>query len=75
MISLTEDKNIIQELREQWAKEIFFHKIWWEEMREKLKELKKYYSMEKNKEQMLNLTHELLSCRALTPSYPVFLFE
>ena len=61
MISLTEHKNIIQELREQWVKEIFFKKIRWEKMQEKLKELKKYESMEKDKEQMLTLAHELLS--------------
>ena len=58
MISLTKHKNSIQELREQWAEEIFFQKIRWEEMRENLKDLKKYQSMEKNKEQMLPLTHE-----------------
>ena len=58
MISLTEHKNSIQELREKWAEDIFFYKIQWEEMRENLKELKKYQSREKNKEQMLPLTHE-----------------
>ena len=44
-------------------------------MWEKLKELKKYEAMEKNKEQMSTLTHDLLSCRAPSLSYPVFLFE
>ena len=44
-------------------------------MEEKLKELKKYESMEKNKEHMLTLTHELLSYRSPYPSYPIFLFE
>ena len=74
-ISLTEHKNIIQELREQWAEVIFFLKIRWEKMQENLKELKKYESMEKDKEHMLTLTHELLSCRAPSLSYPIFLFE
>ena len=27
MISLTEHKNVIQELREQWAEDIFFQKF------------------------------------------------
>ena len=75
MISLTEQKKVIQELREQWDEEIFFQKIRWEEMREKLKELKKYESMEKNKEHMVTLTQDLLSYRAPSPSYPVFFFE
>ena len=75
MISLTKHENIIQELRKQWAEEILFQKNWWEKMQEKLKELKKYESMEKDKEQMLTLTHELLSYRAPSPSYHVFLFE
>ena len=75
IISLNEHKNIIQELREQWAEDIFFQKIQWEKMHEKLKELKKYEPMEKDKKNMLTLTHELLRCRSPSPSYPVFLFE
>ena len=75
MISLTTHKNVIQELREQWAEEIFFQNIRWEEMREKLKELKKYEYMEKDKELMLTLSHELFSCKPPSPSYPIFLFE
>ena len=47
MIYLTEHKNIIQELREQRDEEIFFQKNRWEKMEEKLKELRKYESMEK----------------------------
>ena len=31
--------------------------------------------MQKDNEQMLTLTQELLSCRAPSPSYPVFPFE
>ena len=50
MISLIDHKKIIQELREQWVEEIFFQKIQWEKMQEKLKELNKYVSMEKDKE-------------------------
>ena len=75
MISLTDKNKVIQELREQWVEEIFFQKIRWENMQEKLKELNKYESMEKDKEKMLTLTHELLSYRAPSPSYPVCLFE
>ena len=40
-----------------------------------LKELKKYESMWKDKEKMLTLTHDLLSYRTPSKSYPVFLFE
>ena len=40
-----------------------------------MKKLKKFKSMHKFKEQMLTLTQYLLSCRAPSPSYPVFLFE
>ena len=40
-----------------------------------MKELNKFKSMQKDKEQMLTLTQELLICRAPSPSYPVFLFE
>ena len=75
MISLTTHKKVIHELREQWTEDIFFQNIRWEEMQEKLKYLKKYEAMEKNKEQMLTLTWELLSCRSPSPSYPVFFFQ
>ena len=44
-------------------------------MQEEMKELKKFKSMQKEKEQMFTLTQKLLSCRAPYPSYPVFLFE
>ena len=75
MISMTEHKNTIQELREKWAEEIFFQKICWEKMQEELKELIKFKFMQKEKEQMLTLTQDLLSCRAPSPSYHVFLLE
>ena len=42
MISLTKHKNVIQESRGKWDEEIFFQKVRWEEMGEKLKDLKKY---------------------------------
>ena len=57
IISLTEHKNIIQELREQWDEGIFFQKNQWGKMQEKLNELRKYESMEKDKEHLLTLTH------------------
>ena len=44
-------------------------------MQEKLKELNKYEYMEKDKELMLTLSHELFSCKPPSPSYPIFLFE
>ena len=44
-------------------------------MQEKLKELNKYEYMEKDKELMLTLSHELFTCKPPSPSYPIFLFE
>ena len=75
MISLTKHKKVIQYLREQCPKEIFFQKIRWENIWDKLKELKTYEAEEKDKGNMLTLNHELLSCRAPYSSYHVFLFE
>ena len=73
IIYLAEHKKTIHELREKWGEYIFFQKICWEKMQGELKELKKFKSMQKDKEQMFALTQDLLSCRA--PSYPMFLFE
>ena len=39
----------------------------------RIERVKKFKSMQKDKEQMFTLTRDLLSCRA--PSYPMFLFE
>ena len=46
-----------------------------EELQSELRELKKFQSMEKEKEQMYALSQELLGTRVTSCSYPVFLFE
>ena len=74
-IYLSKHKNTIQELREKWPEEVFFQKIHWEKMQDEMKELNKFKSTQKDKEQMLPLTQELLSCRAPYLSYPIFIFE
>ena len=75
MSSLYEDKKAISALKEKWAEELFFHKIHWEKLQEELKELRKYKSMQKEKEQMYTLNKELFSHRYPSPYYPIFLFE
>ena len=52
MIYFFEHKKTIEELRENWDEDIFFQKIRWEKLQEELKELRKYKSMQKEKEQM-----------------------
>ena len=44
-------------------------------MKDEMKELNKFKSTQKDKEQMLPLTQELLSCRDPYLSYPIFIFE
>ena len=56
MIPLYEHKKDIQGLKGNWDEEIFFEKIRWEKLQEELKELRKYKSMQKEKEQMYTLT-------------------
>ena len=46
-----------------------------EEVQKELKELKKFKSMQKEKDQLYTLSRELMSFRAPSPSYPVFLYE
>ena len=75
MIALYVNKNAIQGLKEKWVEELFFQKFCWEKLQEEVKELRRYKSIKKEKEQMDTLTSELLSCRVPSPSYPMFLFE
>ena len=75
MIPLYENKKVISGLKEKWVEELFFQKIQWENLQEELKELRKYKSLQKEKEQIYTLNQELLRCRDPSPSYPIFLFE
>ena len=52
-----------------------FQNLRWEEVQKELKELKKFKSMQKEKDHMYILSHELMSSRVPSPSYPVFLYE
>ena len=52
-----------------------FQKLRWEEVQKELKELKKFNSMQKEKDQRYALFQELMSFRVPSPSYPVFLYE
>ena len=56
MISLYVNKNVIQGLKEKWVEELLFQKFCWEKLQEEVKELRKYKSMKKEKEQMETLT-------------------
>ena len=75
IIPLIDHKNTISELREKWVEDLMFQKLRWEEIQKELKELKNFKSMQVEKDQMYTLSQELLSTRAPSPSYPVFLFE
>ena len=75
MIPLVDNEKTIRELREKWAEELIFQKLRWEEIQKELKELKKFKSMQVEKDQLYTLSQELLSTRAPSPSCPVFLFE
>ena len=56
MIPLYVNKKAIQGLKEKWVEELFFQKFCWEKLQEEVKELRKYKSMKKEKEQMETLT-------------------
>ena len=63
------------ELRERWAEELIFQKYHWEEVHKELKELKKFKSMQKEKDLLYVVSQELMSSRDPSSSYPVFLYE
>ena len=75
MIALSEHRKIIKALEERWAEERMVHRVQEEEMQNKLRELKKFQSMQREKEQMYALSQELMGTRKPSSSYPVFLFE
>ena len=75
MIALSEHRKIIKALEERWAEERMAHRIQEEELQSKLRELKKFQSMQREKEQMYTLSQELMGTRKPSSSYPMFLFE
>ena len=56
MIPIVQHKKAISELRERWAEELIFQKYYWEEVQKELKELKKFKSMQKEKDQLYILS-------------------
>ena len=75
MVSLAEHKNTIRESKEKWEEELMTQKLHGEELQKELKELKKFKSMQVEKDQLYTLSQELLGNRVPSSSYPVFLFE
>ena len=55
MVPLVEHKKNIKELREKWEEELNFQRFRWEEVQKELKELKKFKSMQKDKEKLYAL--------------------
>ena len=53
MIPLVQHRNTISELRERWEEEIIFQKFCWEDVHKELKDLKKFKSMQKEKDQLI----------------------
>ena len=56
MIALSEHKRIIRALEEQGGEEHMAHRVQIEELQNQIKELKKFQSMKKNKEQIYTLS-------------------
>ena len=75
VIPLTTQNKFIKHLRDKWAEELMFQKFRCEELQEEIRDLKKFKSMQKEKEHMYTLSQELLSCRGPSPSYSIFLYE
>ena len=75
MISLSENRRIIQELKDKWDEEL----SQWDDLQKEIHELRNINFLNEVKEQlgkdMYNLIQELLSCRYPSPSYQVFLYE
>ena len=75
MVSLAEHRKTIKELKEKWVEELMTHKIHGEELQKELRELKKFKSIQVEKDQLYALSQELLGTRVPSSSYPMFLFE
>ena len=75
MIALSEHRRIIRALEEQGAEERMAHIVQVEELQNEMRKLKKFSSMQKEKDQMYALSWELIGTRKPSSSYPVFLFE
>ena len=56
MVPLIEHIKTIKELRGKWAEELSFQKFCWEEVQKELKELNKFKSMKKEKDQLYALS-------------------
>ena len=56
MVSLTEHRKTIMELKNKWAEELMSQKLRGEELQKDLKELKKFKSMQVEKDQLYTLS-------------------
>ena len=75
MVPLAKHRKTIRELKEKWAEELMSQKLCGEELEKELKELKKFKSMQVEKDQLYTISQELLGTRVPSSSYLVFLFE
>ena len=56
MVPLAKHRKTIKELKEIWVEELMFHKFFWEDIQKELKELKKFKSMQVEKDQLYTLS-------------------
>ena len=75
MIALSEHRRIIRALEEQGAEERMSHRVHVEELQNEMRKLKKFSSMQKEKDQVYALSRELIGTRKPPSSYPVFLVK
>ena len=75
MVPLYEYRKTINKLREKWVEELIFWKFQWDSVQKELKELRKFKSMQQEKDQMKNICQKLLGCRSPYPSYTIFIYE
>ena len=75
MVSLAKHRNTIRELKAKRVEELMSQNLHGEELQKELKELKKFKSMQVDKDQLYTISQELLGTRVPSSSYPMFLVE
>ena len=56
MIPLADHEKTIRELREKWVEELMFQKLRWKKIQKELKEMKRFKSMQVEKDQLYTLS-------------------
>ena len=56
MVSLAEHRKTIRELKEKWAEELMTQKLHGEELQKELKDMKRFKSMQVEKDQLYALS-------------------